>query len=178
MHTASSKSEDVYSVGPSLCNWFGCSLFGGFRLTEWTQEVRSGDVHSPLLDNTGIPKAFCLPNLEFRLANNRRVLLGKAFYQPERPVHRAIISYLHATEEWQQWQKTDVRQQHKEPSPVFYETLVLRIFKQFIYFLGWDATKIPLASYRAKSGEIRLINATDITDAMRTMAAAVYDLNS
>jgi hypothetical protein len=39
MNKETSKAKEAYSVRPSLCNWFGCGLFGGwFCLTKWAQE--------------------------------------------------------------------------------------------------------------------------------------------
>jgi hypothetical protein len=175
MFAETNQAKDAYSLGPSLCNWFGCGLFGGFRLTEWAQEAGSSDLFSPLLDDTGTPKAFCLPDLEFRLTNNRRISLHEAFRQPARSLHRAIITFTHQKNGDNGEKRAFVRNA-KNPRLCFV-TLVLRIFKQFIHLVGWDATAIPLAIYRTDSGEIRPITATDIAGAMRATAASVYGLD-
>jgi hypothetical protein len=172
MKQETDAAQDAYSLGPSLCNWFGCGLFGGFRLTEWAQDAGGVSLNSPLLDELGVPKAFCLPDLEFRLQNNRRVSLKEVFLLPELSIHRAIITFSHQKNGNNGEKRTFVR--NSQNSRLCFVTLILRIFKQFINLVGWFATETPLAIHRADDGEIRLITATDINAAMRSTAASVY----
>jgi hypothetical protein len=48
MHTATTQVAKPHSLGASICNWFGCGLFRGFRLTEWAQEAGARSLLSPL----------------------------------------------------------------------------------------------------------------------------------
>jgi hypothetical protein len=78
LHKATTGVNDDYTLEPSICNWFGCGLSGGFWLPEWAQETGARCLSSPLLDDVAVPKASCLPGLKFRLCNNRRVSLREA----------------------------------------------------------------------------------------------------
>jgi hypothetical protein len=175
MYAEVGKSPNTYLLGPSICNWFGCGLFGGFRLTEWVQEDGTSRISAPLLDDTGVPKAFYLPNLEFRLQNNRRISLREAFSLPEALIHRAIVTFTHQKNGNNGKKRTVVR--NVKNARLCFVTLMLRIFQQFIHLLGWEATSTPLAIYQTESGDIRLITATDINVAMRATATAVYGLD-
>jgi hypothetical protein len=95
LHSSFAAGRNTFSLGPSICNWFGCGLFGGFRLTEWAQEAGASCFTTPLLDDLGIPKAFCLQDLEFRLPNNKQVSLQEAFQTNEALIHRAIVTFTH-----------------------------------------------------------------------------------
>jgi hypothetical protein len=115
LHSSFATGRNTFSLGPSICNWFGCGLFGGFRLTEWAQEAGASCFTTPLLDDLGIPKAFCLPDLEFRLQNNKRVSLWEAFQPSEALIHRAIVTFTHQ-KYWEQPRKTDVCSQQQQPT--------------------------------------------------------------
>jgi hypothetical protein len=52
-------------------------------------------LHPALLDDIGVLKAFCLPNLKFCRCNNRRVSLCEAFRTPENLTHRAVVTFTH-----------------------------------------------------------------------------------
>jgi hypothetical protein len=129
-----------HSLETSICNWFGCGLFGGFRLTEWAQEAGLGSILSPLLDDLGLPKAFCLPDVEFRLTNNKRVSQQEAYALPGKLIHLVLVTFTH--------QKNGNRGEHRvfvrnaTNSTLCFVTIMLRIFKQFILLLGWEATAV------------------------------------
>jgi hypothetical protein len=52
-------------------------------------------------------------------------------------------------------------------------SLMLRIFKQLISLLGWEATSTPLTMYQTEYGDIKMITATEINVVMRSTTAAV-----
>jgi hypothetical protein len=172
MHAATSQVSTPHSLGASICDWFGCGLFGGFRLTEWAQEVGTSSILLPLLDDQGVPKAFCLPNIEFRLANNKRASQREAFDLPDKLIHRARITFTHQKNGNNGEQQLFVRNANN--SSLCFVTLLLRIFKRFIFLLGWEATATPLAIYQTPAGNICAITACEINVAMRATAAAVY----
>jgi hypothetical protein len=95
MHAATSQVSTPHLLGASICDWFGCGLFVGFRLIEWAQEAGASSILSPLLDDRGVTKAFCLPDIEFRLANNKRASQREAFDLPDKLIHRARITFTH-----------------------------------------------------------------------------------
>jgi hypothetical protein len=175
MHAASTQVDKPHSLGASLCDWFGCGLFGGFRLTEWAQEAGASSILSPLLDDRGVPRAFCLPDIEFRLANNKRTSQREAFDLPDKFIHRARIIFTHQKNGNNGEQRVFVRNANN--STLCFVTLLLRVFKRFIFLLGWEATATPLAIYQTPTGNICAITADDINVAMRATAAAVYGLH-
>jgi hypothetical protein len=175
MYAEVGKRPNTYLLGPSICNWFDCGLFGGFRLTEWTQEDSTSCISAPLLDDTGVSKALCLPDLEFRLQSNRRISLREAFSLPEALIHRAIVTFTHQKNGNNGEKRTLVR--NTKNARLCFVTLMLRIFQQLNHLLGWEATSTPLAIYQTESGDIRLITATDINVAMQATATAVYGLD-
>jgi hypothetical protein len=175
LYSSFAAGRNTFSLGPSICNWFGCGLFGGFRLTKWAQEAGASCFTTPLLDELGIPKAFCLPDLEFRLPNNKRVSLWEAFQTSEALIHRAIVTFTHQKNGNDGEKRTFVRNINNPR--LCFVSLMLRIFKQFISLLGWEATSTPLAIYQTESGDIKMITATEINVVMRSTAAAVYGLD-
>jgi hypothetical protein len=120
-------------------------VFGGFRLTEWAQETGASCLSSTLLDEAGVPKAFCLPDLKFCLCNNRRVTLREAFRTPEQMIHRAIVTFTHQKNGNNGEKRTFVR--NSSNPCLCFVALMLRISKQFIHLVGWEATSTPLAIY-------------------------------
>jgi hypothetical protein len=130
---------------------------------------------SPLLDDRDVPKAFCLPDVEFRLANNKQATQMEAFDLPDKLIHRVLITFMHQKNGNNGKQWVFVRNTHN--STLCFVTLLLRIFKRFIFLLGWEATATPLAIYQTLAGNIRAITADDINVAMRATAAAVYSLH-
>jgi hypothetical protein len=176
LHKATTGINNDYALEPMICNWFGGGLFGGFWLTEWAQETGASCLSSPLLDNVGVLKAFCLPGLEFRLCNNRRVTLREAFRTPEQMIHRAIVTFTHQKNGNNGEKRTFVR--NSSNPCLCFVALMFRIFNQYIHLVGWEATSTPLAIYRTDAGDIRFITAADINSVMRATAAAVYGLHS
>jgi hypothetical protein len=175
LNKATTGVSDDYALEPSVYNWFGCKRFGGFRLAQWAQETGSSSLSSPLLDDVGVPKAFCLPDLEFRLCNNRRFSLREAFGTPEDLIHHGIVTFTHQ-KNGNNGEKRKFLGNSTNPSLCFV-ALMLRIFKQFIHLVGWEATSTPLAIYRTDTSDIRFITAADINTVVRTTAAAVYGLH-
>ena len=88
-------SSSTDSIRHALRDWFGIGLYGGLRLTEWAQEKSNRDISNPLLDPNGIPKAFCLTDLEFRTTGNKRITLEIAFTTDENSIKRAIVTFSH-----------------------------------------------------------------------------------
>lgn len=84
-----------YSIGPSSCNWLGCGLSGALLDQMGTGRRQWLHFDMLLLDNMGISKAFCLPDLEFCLQNNWQVLLREAFQTEETLIHRATFVFTH-----------------------------------------------------------------------------------
>jgi hypothetical protein len=175
MHSYYETASNQYALGPSLCNWFGCGLLGGFCLTEWAQDTNASLSSAPLFDDQGIPKAFCLPDVEFRLANNKQVSMREALTLPAASIHRSLITFTHQQNGNDGEKRVFVRnQQNPKLCSV---ALLLRIVKQFILLVGWEFASTPLAIYQSSVGTICYITSTDINGTMRATAAAVYGLN-
>jgi hypothetical protein len=170
MHTS-----NQYTLGPSLRNWFGCGLLGGFRLSEWAQDTNVDLSSAPLLDDSGVPKAFCLPGVDFRLDNNKRVSMREALRLPPAAIHRSLITFTHQKNGNNG--ETRVFVQNKQNPTLCFVTLMLRIVQQFDHLAGWEATSTPLAIYQSSTGTVCFITANDINCTMRATAAAVYGLN-
>jgi hypothetical protein len=175
MHSDYETASNQYVLGPSLCNWFGCSLFGGFRLTEWAQDTNARLSSALPFDDRGIPKAFCLPDVEFRLANNKRVSMREALTLPAASIHRSLLTFTHQKKGNDGEKRVFVRN-HQNPKLCFV-ALMLRIVKKFIHLVGWESASTPLAIYQSSFGTICYITSTDINCTMRATAAEVYGLN-
>ena len=169
------ESTNPDSIHHALRDWFGVGLYGGLRLTEWAQEASNSSLENPVLDNKGIPKAFCLSDLEFRSIGNRRISLEEAFKAPEATLERAIVTFSHQKNNNDGEQRIFIR---NESSPrLCFVTLMLRIFKRFIRLVGWNRRHTPLCVYITESSQIRLITSTEIVVEMREAASAVYNLD-
>ena len=96
-----------------------------------------------MLDDLGVAKEFCLPDFEFRLANNKQVSQREAFDLPEKLIHRALITFTHQKNGNNGKQRVFVRNANN--ATLCFVTLMLRIFKRFILLLGWEAVATPMA---------------------------------
>jgi hypothetical protein len=163
------------SIHHALRDWFGVGLYGGLRLTEWAQEKSNSDISHPLLDPNGVPKAFCLADLEFRTAGNSRITLEDAFKAPEGSIERAIITFSHQKNKHHGEKRTFIR--NTRTPRLCFVTLMLRIFKRFIRLVGWNHRQTPLGIYRTATGQALFITASDIVAKMHEAACAVYNLH-
>jgi hypothetical protein len=163
------------SIRHALRDWFGIGLYGGLRLTEWAQESGHSNISNPMLDLKGIPKAFCLLDLEFRTIGNQRISLEEAFLAPEASIERAIVTFSHQKNN-NDGEKRTFLTNNRSPRLCFV-TLMLRIFKRFIRLVGWQHRATPLCVYKTSTNQIKFITATEICIEMRAAASAVYNLH-
>jgi len=49
-----------------ITDWAACGLYGGFRKTEWAQDVAHASLDNPQLDIHGVPKAFRLADIVWK----------------------------------------------------------------------------------------------------------------
>jgi hypothetical protein len=84
------------------------------------------------LYDRGVPKTFCLPDIKFRLANNKQTSQMEAFDLPDKLIHRVLITFTHQKNGNNGEQRVFVR--NKNNATLCFVTLMLRIFKRFIFF--------------------------------------------
>lgn len=162
------------TLWPVCRNFFGCGLYGGFRLTEWAQPDANSDLSTPALAPTGVPRAFCLDDIEFRAGANSRIPLDDALLaKPDAPA-RVLLTF--------SWQKNGNHGEQRlfvdnttKPEMSF-TRLMQRIVQRAVRLVGRTNT-IPLCVYRTDSGEIRLVTAAQVALVMQTIACRVYNLD-
>jgi hypothetical protein len=103
------------------------------------------------------------------------MLQMEAFELPSEFIHRALITFTHQKNGNNGEQRVFMRNTNN--TTLCFVTLMLCIFKRFIFLLGWEATATPMAIYQTPASDICAITANDINVAMRATASAVYGLD-
>jgi hypothetical protein len=175
-------SLEALTVAPNslldaLADWFGNGLLGGYRLTEWAQESGFSDPNSPLQNFKGQTRAFCLPDLEFRLARNRKISHAEVFALGEScsmgTIEFAMVTYkTQKNGNHGEMRKYKKNQYKHARCPIRYW---VRIFFRFVRLAGWR-DDVPLSVYRADDGATRLITAAEIETTMRKLASITYNI--
>ena len=169
------EEHPVDSIWAALRDWFGCGLYGGFRLTEWAQDDAHPAPARPIIAPNGAPRAFCLRDVEFQDGHCRPAPLHSVLTTLGPRIPRCAMTF--------SWQKN---LNHGEtrlftasaPRPqMSFPRLMHRIVKRFVRLVGASHLDTPLAVYRTETGAIRSITASDINMVMRTVAAKVYNLD-
>ncbi len=162
------------SILAAMVDWFGSGLYGGWRLTEWGQPAGNADVTTPHLDFKGETRAFCLPDLEFRLDGNRRISQQHAYAGKADRIERIHVTF--RTQKNGDNGEVRVFTRNKANTRLCFVKCVFSLFQRFVRLMGWNTTA-PLGIARGATGVISSITATDIEREMRAAAAVVYDLD-
>ena len=163
------------SIWAACRDWFGCALYGGFRLTEWAQDDAHPSPTVPVMAPNGSPRAFSLNDIEFLDGHCRPVDMIDALSRPGASLDRCRMDY--------SWQKNgehgETRLYTKSLSRprMSFPMLMHRIADRFVRLMGSSRKDLPLSVYRANSGAIRSVTASEINRVMHTVAARVYQLD-
>lgn len=163
------------SVWAACRDWFGCALYGGFRLTEWAQDDAHPCPTEPMIAPNGSPRAFSLDDIEFLDGHCRPLDILDALARPGPSLNRCRTTY--------SWQKNGAHGEARlytssvSRPRMSFTMLMHRISDRFVRLMGSSRRDLPLSVYRAESGAIRSITAGDINRVMRSVAASVYTLD-
>jgi hypothetical protein len=157
----------------AVTSWFGKGLYGGYRLTEWAQNVGHRDLNNPVLNIFGDPRAFMLDDLFFRSLDQTRLEPRAAYHNPD-TVGKVTITLRTQKNGSNGEKRSYVR--NKLNTKLCYVRLTMEILARFIRLVGWNYTT-PLDVYSAGPGIVQYITASDIELVMRTAASHVYNLS-
>jgi hypothetical protein len=171
--TSINKNDELLAT---LFDFFTCGLYAGFRQSEWSQDAKYHP-DTPDLNKYGHPTAFTLPDATFYAIGDRRVTQQQALASPE------II--LSASEICWRTQKNNQNGEKKRfasntlNTHFCFTSALRRICQRFIRLRGSNDTSTPLSVYKTANakGELRLVTANDVSQCMRYLAQAVYNVS-
>jgi hypothetical protein len=171
--TSRSANDELLAT---LFDFFTCGLFAGFRQSEWCQDAKHHP-DTPDLNKYNQTAAFTLPDITFFGLGDRRITLYEALAIPNIP--------LSATEICWRTQKNNQNGEKKRfatntlNTHICFTSASRRICQRFIRLRGSADTSTPLSVYKSATtkGDLRLVTANDVSQCMRYLAQAVYNVS-
>jgi hypothetical protein len=165
------------SLEASLCDWFGCGLFAGFRVAEWAQPAQFEHIDTtPFPNMHGDPKAFCLGDIEFRGLGNSRLTLEQALALPFTKIERAIITFRTQKNGANGETRVFVINPEHNSQKLSFVRCMWNIIHRFVRHQGFTYGK-PLCIHLNSDGLPEYITPIKIERTMRQAAAKVYNLD-
>jgi hypothetical protein len=174
--TIKDKRIDQDSLQGVLADWFVTCLFLGSRKSEWAQDAGKSALDLYKKSPLKRAQAFTMADIEFQLLDGRRI---PASDLPNYP------STNYPTRVWvtHSWQKNgehgekrmftrNLNPQGRCPCRAWE-----RIVRRFLRLRGYADLDTPLALYRGRLGQLRLVTATDVENTMRELASKTYKLD-
>lgn len=165
------------SLVKALVDWFVVGIFAGLRCGEYAQtSTQAIDPDKPTLNERGDTRAFTLNDIRVRTKDGRTLRGSEILDRP----------YAETESLWLKF-RTQKNGKHGaerlfRPSPdsnngICIVKAMRRIIDRFIRLRGADDFTTPLSVYKSSSDEILLITSTEITQQIREVAVATYQLD-
>jgi hypothetical protein len=163
------------TLSAALLDWFECGLFGGFRLSEWAQEATKSEMNSYQLNKRHEAQALCMCDVRFESAERGQYSAAAAAAATDTTMVKCWIKFRTQKNGQNGEEKLFVRNTAGKCFP----SAMLRIIRRFVHLRGASDTHTPLAVYQSATSDkaTQFVSAPDIVEAMRRVAARVYNLD-